>query len=103
MNRKIWLLAAAAGAIMTAPAMAQSVEAGIAAWRANNYEEAIRQWRPLADRGDADAQYNLAQAYKLGRGVPVNLNLAEQWYAYSTDRQLGRAREVLADEGIRVG
>jgi hypothetical protein len=30
-------------------------------------------------------------------------NLAEQWYAYSTDRQLGRAREILADEGIRVG
>jgi hypothetical protein len=30
-------------------------------------------------------------------------DLAEQWYAYSTDRQLGRARELLADEGIRVG
>ena len=30
-------------------------------------------------------------------------NLAEQWYAYSTDRQMGRAREFLADEGIRVG
>ena len=30
-------------------------------------------------------------------------NLAEQWYAYTTDRQLGRARELLADEGIRVG
>jgi hypothetical protein len=30
-------------------------------------------------------------------------NLAEQWYAYSTDRQMGRARKFLADEGIRVG
>ena len=30
-------------------------------------------------------------------------NLAEWWYAYSTDRQLGRARQLLADEGIRVG
>ena len=37
-------------------------------------------WRPLADRGDADAQYNLAQAYFLGRGVPQNMTLAEQWY-----------------------
>ena len=26
--------------------------------------------RPLADRGDADAQFNIAQAYFLGRGVP---------------------------------
>lgn len=71
---------AAAIAAAAAPAFAQDVQAGIAAWQSGNYDEAIRQWRPLADRGDADAQYNLAQAYKLGRGVPVNLNLAEQWY-----------------------
>ena len=27
-------------------------------------------WRPLAAKGDADALFNLAQAYRLGRGVP---------------------------------
>src|SRR5262245_29267203 len=56
------------------------VLAGVQAWQAGNYDEAIRQWRPLADRGDADAQYNIAQAYFLGRGVPQNMTLAEQWY-----------------------
>ena len=30
-------------------------------------------------------------------------DLAEQWDAFSTDRQLGRAREFLAGSGIRVG
>ena len=30
-------------------------------------------------------------------------NLSEQWYAFSADRQVGRAREFLADNGIRVG
>jgi hypothetical protein len=59
---------------------APSVRAGIAAWQAADYLLAIGNWRPLADRGDADAQYNLAQAYFLGRGVPQNANLAEQWY-----------------------
>ncbi|UUZ59253.1 UPF0158 family protein [Nocardioides sp. B-3] len=29
--------------------------------------------------------------------------LADQWYAFSTDRQLGRARAFLAGQGIRVG
>ncbi|MFB9819756.1 UPF0158 family protein [Arthrobacter ramosus] len=29
-------------------------------------------------------------------------NLSEQWYAFSADRQMGRAREFLADHGIRV-
>ena len=37
------------------------------------------------------------------RGLVHEENLAEQWYAYSTERQLGRARELLAAEGIRVG
>jgi len=59
---------------------APSVRAGIEAWQAGNYAVAIGNWRPLADRGDADAQYNIAQAYFLGRGVPQNSNLAEQWY-----------------------
>ena len=59
---------------------APSVRAGIAAWQAGDYPLAIANWRPLADRGDADAQYNIAQAYFLGRGVPQNSNLAEQWY-----------------------
>ena len=75
----------AAAAALAVPALAQdlgpdSVRSGIAAWQAGNHEEAVRLWRPLADRGDADAQYNIAQAYFLGRGVPRNMNLAEQWY-----------------------
>jgi hypothetical protein len=37
------------------------------------------------------------------REVVVNENISAQWRAYSTDRQLGRARRLLADEGIRVG
>jgi cell division septation protein DedD len=84
--KRPWLLAAAAilaGTGLSA-AVAQpeggDVRAGIDAWAAQNYGEAIRIWRPLADRGDSDAQYNLAQAYFLGRGLPQNMALAEQWY-----------------------
>ena len=37
-------------------------------------------WRPLAEKGDADAQFNLGQAYRLGRGVPTNLSAAQTWF-----------------------
>lgn len=37
------------------------------------------------------------------RDVLDGENLSEQWYAFSADRQIGRAREYLADHGIRVG
>lgn len=81
MARK-WVLCAAALAAISVGAGSASadVRAGIEAWRAGNYEAAIREWRPLADRGDADAQFNLGQAYRLGRGVPANLPLALEWF-----------------------
>ena len=37
-------------------------------------------WRPLAEGGDADAAFNLGQAYRLGRGVPTNLAIAKSWF-----------------------
>lgn len=77
---RLTLIAAAMAAATPALAQQTSVRAGVEAWQRSDFEEAVRQWRPLADRGDADAQYNLAQAYKLGRGVPLNMTLAEQWY-----------------------
>lgn len=62
-----------------APARAD-VKAGVDAWQAGNYPAAVAEWRPLAIAGDADAQFNLGQAYKLGRGVPADLVQAEAWY-----------------------
>ena len=80
----------AAGAIP--PVAAPSVRAGVEAWQAGNFALAIGNWRPLADRGDADAQYNIAQAYFLGRGVPQNSNLAEQWYERAARQGHGEAQ-----------
>lgn len=42
-------------------------------------------------------------AFSRFRDLVYSEDLAEQWYAFSTDRQMGRAREFLADNGIRVG
>jgi hypothetical protein len=62
-----------------APAHAD-VKAGVDAWQAGDYQKAVAEWRPLAVAGDADAEFNLGQAYKLGRGVPADLAQAESWY-----------------------
>jgi TPR repeat protein len=63
-----------------APLSAQSVRAGIEAWQHADYEGAVRIWRPLAEKGDADAAFNHGQAYRLGRGVPTNLAAAATWF-----------------------
>lgn len=70
----------AATAFLPVPARAQSVKAGIEAWQRADYAAAVEIWRPLAEAGDADAAFNLGQAYRLGRGIPINLAAAQTWF-----------------------
>jgi tetratricopeptide (TPR) repeat protein len=67
-------------AFVAAPASAQNVKAGIEAWAVGQPEQAVAIWRPLAAKGQADAAFNLGQAYKLGRGVPADLAEAQRYY-----------------------
>ena len=74
------LVAAAIVFTLGAPASAQTVKAGIEAWQHADYSTAVAIWRPLAQKGDADAEFNLGQAYRLGRGVSINLAIAKSWF-----------------------
>jgi TPR repeat protein len=67
-------------ALVAAPLHAQSVKAGIEAWQKGDYANAVGIWRPLAEAGDADAQFNLGQAYRLGRGMPTNVAESQKWF-----------------------
>ena len=83
-GRKRWLLTLA---LLLPPLAAYAdVKSGVDAWERGEYAAAVAQWRPLAIAGDADAQFNLAQAYKLGRGVPVDLAQAEAWFRRAADQ-----------------
>jgi cell division septation protein DedD len=72
-------------ALAAAPALAD-VKAGVDAWSRADYDAAVREWQGPAQRGDADAQFNLAQAYKLGRGVKVDLAKAEELFGKAAAR-----------------
>lgn len=77
------LVLAATTALMlgfgAAPATA-TVKDGVDAWARGDYAAAIKEWRPLAESGDPDAQFNMGQAYRLGKGVPVDLGIAKSWF-----------------------
>ncbi|MEI9851597.1 MAG: SPOR domain-containing protein [Sphingomonas sp.] len=68
--------------VAAAPAYAQEdpVKAGVEAWERGDFKAAVDRWRSPAVSGNADAQFNLGQAYKLGRGVNADLAAAEEWY-----------------------
>lgn len=56
------------------------VKAGYDRWMRGDPGGAVALWRPLAEAGNADAQFNLGQAYKLGRGVAADAATAQGWY-----------------------
>ncbi|MEO6256861.1 MAG: SPOR domain-containing protein [Sphingomicrobium sp.] len=46
----------------------------------DDYAASLVVWRPLAEAGDADAAFNLGEAYRLGRGVKTNFAEAQTWF-----------------------
>ena len=63
-----------------APATAPTIKAGVEKWRAGDYAGAVAIWQPFAAAGDADALFNMGQAYKLGRGVTADAATARDDY-----------------------
>lgn len=80
--KSVWLAAVAGAVLCVAPAQAQvdPVKVGVDAWERGDYKTAVDRWRGPAVSGNPDAQFNLGQAYKLGRGVKADLAQAEEWY-----------------------
>lgn len=84
-SRNFGLLGAAIVALAAASPALADVKAGVDAWERGEFELAVTEWRDPAAKGDPDAQFNLGQAYKLGRGVPMDLKQAETWYKKAAD------------------
>ncbi len=60
-------------------AVAGPFEDGVRAYKGGDYATALRLWRPLAEQGEAFAQYNLGNMYRNGRGVPRDYVQAHMW------------------------
>jgi TPR repeat protein len=79
------LVVAAFPSIVPLGALAQdqpgpSLQDGLRAYSQRNYPVALRNWGPLAQRGDAVAQFNLGRMYARGEGVARDLPEAYKWF-----------------------
>ncbi len=79
--------------LMAAPAWAD-FEAGVEAYNRGDYATALKEWRPLAEQGDASAQHNLGWMYHLGQGVPQDDVQAHMWFNLSAAQGNELDREV---------
>lgn len=51
----------------------------------NNYEEAFKIYKELAEKGNAEATYRLAEAYGFGKGVEQSDSLAWEYYKQASE------------------
>lgn len=82
-SRRALLIFATIAAILPASVVWAGVDSGVQKYQAGDFKGAVAEWEPLAEKGDANAAFNLGQAYRLGRGVSQNLNKAMQYYEQS--------------------
>jgi len=82
--------------VPAAPVIAAgSVQAGIRAYETKNYARAYEVWQPLAEAGEARAQFHLGALYFEGRGVPRDLTQARRWLRRALEQGQERARFLL--------
>ncbi len=83
--------------------------AGLAAFEARNYTDTFKFLKPIAERGDAEAQCIIANLYHLGLGVEKDVLEAVKWYKKLAEQGYGVASNNLAeifafgDWGIATG
>jgi TPR repeat protein len=66
------------------------LEDGMAAYHAKEFSKAAELWRPLAEKGDAGAQFYLGTLYAEGHGVPHDDMTAFKWF----ERAAGQGNAV---------
>ena len=65
---------------------AQSFDKGLEAYDAGDYATAMKEWKPLAEQGDASVQYNLGYMYRYGEGVLPDNAEALKWFRLAAEK-----------------
>jgi TPR repeat protein len=77
--------------ILACPAHAD-FQSGLDAYNRGDYAAALQEWKPLAEKGDANAQYNVGLLYARGQGVTQDFKEAAEWYRRAAEQGVPAAQ-----------
>jgi TPR repeat protein len=76
-------------------AWAADRQKGAEAYQKGDYATALREWRPLAEQGNVNAQAILGYMYVFGQGVVEDDKEAVRWYRLAADQGHAKAQANL--------
>jgi hypothetical protein len=82
------------------PAFSADFEKGVTAYQSGDYATALREWIPLAEQGDANAQFQIGAMYDVGKGVLKDYKTARRsltfFHTHLKSTKLISIRRILA-------
>lgn len=75
---------------------ADAYDDGMSAYQSGGYNEAIAQWKPLAEHGNTQAAYNLGFMHEFGYGVAANDDESFKWYLRAAQQGHAQAQRSVA-------
>jgi len=76
-------------------AVAADFNKGLNAYQSGDFKTALAEWTPLAEQGDAEAQYSLGIMHDVGEGVLIDYKRAYMWFNLSSYNGSGPARNKM--------
>ena len=86
MNVKKMITGLALSMLMSSGMVAADYYDGLQAYNSGDFKTALAEWTPLAEQGNASAQYNLGVMYHKGQGVLKSDKTAVKWFSLSGEQ-----------------
>lgn len=95
---RLLLVAAVAVLMMTAcgPSPEELVRQGKEHCDNDNYTEAMACFQKAAEKGNAEAEFNIGMLYDCGDGVDEDSEIAADWYKKSAEKGYSEAQDILS-------
>jgi TPR repeat protein len=84
-----------ASLLISGASFAADFEKGVEAYRNGDYATALKEWRPLAEQGNANVQNYLGFMYDKGQGVSQDYKQARYWLRLAAEQGVALAQHNL--------
>ena len=78
--------------VIPAVVLGGDIEDGITAYEKKDYKTALNKFKPLAEKGNISAQFNLGVMYDEGQEVQMDYKEAVKWYRSAADQGHAQAQ-----------